>query len=900
MTQGLLNQITAGTVVIGCSSDTGGISIAGALDTSGAQAANFNLTLVNGGSEAIANTSGSTLTLGSHTLTMTAGTGDIGEPDANILTDAANIMANTGGNVYITNSGATTISGASSAGSRNTFQLTASGNLTVASAVTIAGGTINLFTTGTAATAINVMPSSTLTATNGNITIENAGTSSSASISVGNEATMTAGNGNITIENAGTNSSASISVGNAVSMTAGNGNITIENAGTSSSASISVGNEATMTAGNGNITIEDASTSSPASISVGNAVSMTADNGNITIENASTSSSASISVGNGVTMTAGNTSATGVGTINIVIDQIPASPTAGSPPSGNTVTEQENNGLIYFNSGITDNADSSDKNNINANGGTVDFYTNGLPASAISLGKNVIINANQLPTPGLIVLNSLDLTNQTVINDVMHDLSGGYITGSLTDSGSGLSGNFTITATSGVLAYTSLVAQNIPSSVTLTMSGFLVSDPITINITGSSSTKQVIISGAEQFVNSGTSNAQITINSNQTGPALVIGPSGLLSSDSVLNVQVNRDIEMNGTVSGSTVTLQTTANNGNITLGGNVTGTTSTTITAFGSGNITQTAGTVFGGTVYLSSTSGEIGAANARIFVAGTGSASGGSGNQLFIQSLGDAYVSYQGQVYLEQSSVGTAKTLDLLTTCNGSIVLDNGSITGGTLNLTANGSGSIYETTNVSSSSLPTVTSLNLASGTGSIYGPSGTTSNFLFSASSLTANTSGTGSAYLEDTLSSTSLINVGSSSAGVVLHIKTDQAGMYVLPQATIQVAGQASGTAGDLTLTGNNGNGGYDISIGSGATAEVTVRGTITMKANSTGQIVNNGLISDISSWNGGDPVLNGATSLTVSGTGSLSGATTLTAANGAVSLTQNAVDGLVTGSATGL
>jgi len=61
VTQGMLNHITAGTVVVGSTVDTGGINIAGPLDTSGSQAANFNLTLVNGGNGAITNTSGSTL-----------------------------------------------------------------------------------------------------------------------------------------------------------------------------------------------------------------------------------------------------------------------------------------------------------------------------------------------------------------------------------------------------------------------------------------------------------------------------------------------------------------------------------------------------------------------------------------------------------------------------------------------------------------------------------------------------------------------------------------------------------------------------------------------------------------------------------------------------------------------
>jgi len=58
------------------------------------------------------------------TLTLTAG-GKIGSPTVPINAQAPNVVANAGGNVFITDLGPTTISGSSSAGSASTFQLTA-------------------------------------------------------------------------------------------------------------------------------------------------------------------------------------------------------------------------------------------------------------------------------------------------------------------------------------------------------------------------------------------------------------------------------------------------------------------------------------------------------------------------------------------------------------------------------------------------------------------------------------------------------------------------------------------------------------------------------------------------------------------------------------------------------
>jgi YVTN family beta-propeller protein len=307
-------------------------------------------------------------------------------------------------------------------------------------------------------------------------------------------------------------------------------------------------------------------------LSVVAGATLSAIDGNITLENDSTSNSASIAIGNGATITAGNTSATGVGTVNIFIDQLPATPTAGSPPSPNTIANPTHGGTIYFNNGIVDNADASNQNNVNANGGSVDFYTNTLPASALALGKNVTINANHAPAP-LIVLDSLDLTDPTVTSDIQHDISAGYITGTLVVNGSGVgvSGNFTITSASGVLS-ASLVGDYINTSAeTVNLQGF--TTPLTLTlVTGTTHSNQVVINGTEAFIaGSSPSYATLNITSNISGlPVVVIGSNGTLSSDNNLTVTANGQISHAGSITaGGALSLQapTLTNTGSITAG---------------------------------------------------------------------------------------------------------------------------------------------------------------------------------------------------------------------------------------------------------------------------------------------------------------------------------------------
>ena len=140
----------------------------------------------------------------------------------------------------------------------------------------------------------------------------------------------------------------------------------------------------------------------------------------------------------------------------------------------------------------------------------------------------------------------------------------------------------------------------------------------------------------------------------------------------------NNNITLSGNVTGPTMTLQTTANNGNIIEGSsNLTGTANVTLNANGSGNITDTTGTISGGTIALTSGMGNIGSnGNNLLTSASTLTANtGGSGN---------VYLSQTGSLILNQSSSGG--DFDI-TTSNGSTLTLNGTYitAGGNMTLTA-----------------------------------------------------------------------------------------------------------------------------------------------------------------------------------------------------------------------
>ena len=110
----------------------------------------------------------------------------------------------------------------------------------------------------------------------------------------------------------------------------------------------------------------------------------------------------------------------------------------------------------------------------------------------------------------------------------------------------------------------SLSALDVPQGDSITFTGFTSSSPIIgVNLTSGSSTTQALINGTLSFTNSNNSIGQLTITSTQTGPALSIGSTGILSSDHQLII-IAPTIQNNGVVSASN-SLSATSNAGSIT-----------------------------------------------------------------------------------------------------------------------------------------------------------------------------------------------------------------------------------------------------------------------------------------------------------------------------------------------
>ncbi len=159
-----------------------------------------------------------------------------------------------------------------------------------------------------------------------------------------------------------------------------------------------------------------------------------------------------------------------------------------------------------------------------------------------------------------VTLHSLDLTNATVKTDIATLIANG--TPGISGSATALVLNSSVS--SSLVTLGSLSSLDIPQGDSITFTGFTNSSPIiSVNLTSGSSTTQALINGTLSFTNSNASVGQLTISSTQTGPALVIGSTGILSSDHQLIV-IAPTIQNNGVVSASN-SLSASSNAGSIT-----------------------------------------------------------------------------------------------------------------------------------------------------------------------------------------------------------------------------------------------------------------------------------------------------------------------------------------------
>ena len=648
-------------------------------------------------------------TISTPDLSIISGSGNVGSTSASIQTNASYLNVNTTGNVYVNDTGAVALDDTTSSG--NTFNLTAAGTITVNYSVT-ATNLLLQATANNGGIALNAgvtgSTSATLTANGSGSITQTAGTITSGALALstgtGNIGTdPTAGGAAINTAVSGTLSANTSTTGSGTVFIVQSGGVTLNNSTAGGNFSLTVtGSGSTtvnsITTGNGSITVDTSSTSSALNVAPG--ATVYANEGNITLENDNTTSG-TIAIGSGAVVSA-NTAGSVLGNVYIVLGAAPAIPVAGMTPP-NTVANPTYGGTIYF--GTNGISDTTPTNYVNANGGTVVFNTGSAAGSNISLGGGATVDANAAPvTPGG-PLNSLDLTNPSVTNliDTLIVEYPALISGSLTLNSSGVATGGAITIAPGILAHI-LVGENIPANVTVDLSGFTSGNPMRFLLTSASYTTQAIISGTVDFTGGGTGVENIL--SNQAGPVLLINNIGLLSSDGGLTMTANGDMSINGAVTAATsLTLQTTGNNGNIMIGANLAGPTSVTLVTQGSGNITRTAtlattGIVSGGVASFSTGTGSIGTSKSNILTTVTTlqAHTGGSGNAFFTQNgavnLGLSNVAGQLQLLanntITTTGAVTAGLLTLKTTANNGNIVIGTNVTGTTgAYLTTQGTG-------------------------------------------------------------------------------------------------------------------------------------------------------------------------------------------------------------------
>lgn len=281
-------------------------------------------------------------------------------------------------------------------------------------------------------------------------------------------------------------------------------------------------------------------------------------------------------------------------------------------------------------------------------------------------------------------------------------------------------------------------------------------------------------------------------------------------------VQINGPIIVNATGTVNITSETWSSFNGNVVLNDSVGGGSSTIVYASGAGTLTQSAGSVSGTAVDLSSDTGSIGtstkaistsaASNLTATTGGTGSVflDQASAVNLLPSSAGDHFeLSVAGDFTYTATNTVTADSITLVTASgsDGDINVNANMSAPTSIILNADGSGSI------GGSGTITTASLQLTSGTGDIGSP-GQPLNTI----SPLVQVSTAGDVYL----SSTGTVSLANSSAGAVFNLASTG--------AVLRSAGTIS--AGSIAIS-SNGN------IGASASQLLTVAASIRLTGNST-------------------------------------------------------------------
>ncbi len=509
----------------------------------------------------------------------------------------------------------------------------------------------------------------------------------------------------------------------------------------------------------------------------------------------------------------------------------PALSTASTPSNVSTATI--GSGVLYFGpSGFTA---SGPTNYVNAINNNVQISTGSSPASAISLGGGDVINGGQY------TITSLDLTSAANVTTLTTLQSEHIIGGTLTVGGGIATGGNVIFYSNNNL--TSVSAENIPASVTVTFNGFFDTNTVGINITGASTTTQAIVNGTEQFTNSIGTTSTITITTNQaTTPVFSIGNGGSLTSDEALSITSGGNTSISGGI--------TSANNFTMTASGPITVGATGSITCNGNNFTMTAAGSIsISGSIHSSdnltlnnSSSGSITGTGSvtctNIFLGGSGNTttinlSNGSYSNLTFHANSDVTLTDShsiggngtsvsgGNILITDTtndtngmsfnnSVTATGTLTLTNTGTNEPISFSNNITGTIVTFTATGSGAIEGN---QFSAIIGSTSVNLTSGSGTMGYSS--INPLLVTTPNLTFNT--TGDVFISD---SQALTSNGVSTGGNVYLANSANGGMTTTNTIT------ATGTL-QLVNTGTN----SPITIGANVSGTVT-----TLTATGTGVI----------------------------------------------------------------
>ena len=538
-----------------------------------------------------------------------------------------------------------------------------------------------------------------------------------------------------------------------------------------------------------------------------------ASQGDLLLNNRNTTNGSTILIDSNSVLTAFST--TNLGQVRVFFGNTFV-PSAGSTP-GN-VTETKIGGLILYGN-TTIKANGPTTNNLIAINGLIGFNTDPLSSNAIVLNGGTVIASLSGQAPK-VQLRSLDLSDANVVSEIQTLQQNGYVGGKLVYVAGVLTGTAIISPSNlfhDLGNNIQLTAENIVPNVVVSFKGFSNADPINYNLTGLSTTKQFITSGTHTFTGSQATDGIINVNSNQAGPAILINPTGQLTSSGNLTIAANGNISVAGLISAHNLTMST-SNNGSVDISGSINIEKTANIQVDGLGNITQSGNTALlrAEDLSLNANLGNIGTAlNAINISASTLSASSINGSVNLIDT-GDSSRFAGNTIRLLASGAGPAQSFVLATKNGGSIDID-GNVQAGAISLTVAPFGSI--------------TSKNangtLSASTYSLNASLGSIGDFIFGPAIAIANGAVSFNSAFGTALTSTGDFTVMNSSAGL-LGASLTSGGTISIGNAQTLSGQSVLITAAGLTNNGNI-NSGSSIVVNA-LTTDLTLSGAGSMSA----------------------------------------------------------------------